>query len=330
MKKLAIITAIMLLAVTAFGQRSSREKARPETQNHKSEATARRSAERTPQTTKAQISHEVRRATTSTSKRTSNINRSQPVNTNRKPTGTVRTNNGQGKQKPTGTVRTNNGQGKQKPTGTVRTNNGQGKQKPTGTVRTNNGQGKQKPTGNVGTYNGKGNGHAENRRHYTTPNRKQVRHTHAVQTRYTPVKYKKVHHHYKVPKRVNVVWTHNMYREYRRMYPDYHYWYYPTGYRIVTVPYYNAYFHIGEVRNIYGRIHEVWYSWSTDEYYLYFGSAYPYQDFTVILEGREARRFSRHPEAYFGGRYIWATGLLSNFEGKPEMMVRRKSQIHLY
>jgi len=360
MKKIIIITAIMLLAVTAFGQRSSRERARPETQNHKSEATARRSAERTPQAKKAQTTHEVRRATTASSKRTTNMNRSQPVNTNRKPTGkartsnnkgnqkptgTVRTNNGNGRQKPTSTVRTNNGssrqkptgtvrtyqgKGNQKPTGTVRTNNGKGNQKPTGTVRTNNGNGRQKPSGKVGTYKGNGKSHAENRRQYTTPNRKPVRQAHAVHTHYTPVKYRKVHHHYKVPNRVNIVWTRNMYREYRLMYPDYRYWYYPTGYRIVTVPYYNANFHIGEVRNVYGRIHEVWYSWATDEYYLYFGSSYPYQDFTVILEGRDARRFSRHPEAYFGGRYIWVTGLVSHFEGKPEIMVRRRSQIHLY
>ena len=121
-----------------------------------------------------------------------------------------------------------------------------------------------------------------------------------------------------------------MYHDYRVMYPEFRYWNYHTGYRIITIPAYNACFHVGDVRNVYGRIHEVWYSWSTDEYYMYFGGNFPYQDFTVIISGRDARRFSRHPEAYFGGRYIWVTGLLSNLEGKPEIMVKRKSQIHLY
>ena len=114
------------------------------------------------------------------------------------------------------------------------------------------------------------------------------------------------------------------------MYPDFHYWYYPVGYRIVTVPAYRAYFHMGEVRNVYGRIHEVWYSWSTDEYFLYFGGNYPYHDFTVILSGKHARRFSRHPEMFFTGQYLWVTGLVSNFDGKPEIIVMRRSQVHLY
>jgi hypothetical protein len=189
-------------------------------------------------------------------------------------------------------------------------------------------------TGN--SYNRQGEGvkrithprHAEQRRHYVTPNRKHVRKTHAH--RYVPVRHKKVHYHYRVPKRVKVVWTPRMYREYSTIYPEFHYWYYPMGHRIVTVPAYRAYFHIGEVRNVYGRVHEVWYHWETDEYHLYFGGTYPYHDFTVILPGRQARRFHHYPEAYFEGRYIWVTGLVSTFDGKPEILVRRKHQVNLY
>jgi len=347
MKKLAVITVIMLLAVCAFGQRKQREQTRPETQNHKSEATVRRSAERSPttRTQHTQQTRQVRRDNTSTKGKSANVNRSYQANARKKQTGTVRTYQGQVKKKPAGAVGTQNGQGKKKPTGTVRTRDNQGKNKPAGTVRTRDNQGKYKPAGRVRTPEVKGKykpsptartpkgnvkGHAEHRKQYTASNRKQVRKTKAVHTHYVPVKYHKSHYKYRVPKHRNVIWTHNMYREYRKLYPDYHYWYYPTGYRISTIPYYNAYFHIGEVRNVYGRIHGVWYSWATDEYYLYFGAAYPYQNFTVILEGRDARRFSRHPEAYFGGRDIWVTGLVSTFEGKPEIMVKRNSQIHLY
>jgi hypothetical protein len=121
-----------------------------------------------------------------------------------------------------------------------------------------------------------------------------------------------------------------MYHDYRVMYPEYRYWYYPIGYRIVTIPTYNAYYHIGEVRNVYGRVHEVYYSWTTDDYHLYFGGNYPFHDFTVIISGRHARRYDRYPEMYFEGRYIWVTGLLSTFEGRPELIVKRRSQIHLY
>jgi hypothetical protein len=121
-----------------------------------------------------------------------------------------------------------------------------------------------------------------------------------------------------------------MWREYRLLYPEFRYWYYPTGYTVLNIPAYHAWGHIGEVRNVYGRVHEVYYAWSTDEYYLYFGGQYPYQDFTVILKGRHARRFSRNPEYYFRGRSLWVTGLVSIFEGKPEIMVKRSHQVHLY
>jgi len=167
-------------------------------------------------------------------------------------------------------------------------------------------------------------------RHYTPESRVRVRRDHQAYRNHSPVRHNTGHQHYRTPKRVNVYWTHNMYRDYRIMYPDFHYWYYPVGYRIVNVPAYRAYFHMGEVRNVYGRVHEVWYSWSTDEYFLYFGGSHPYQDFTVIIEGRHARRFSRHPEMFFSGRYIWVTGLVSTFDGRPEIMVKRRSQIHLY
>ena len=160
--------------------------------------------------------------------------------------------------------------------------------------------------------------------------RQRVRTDHPVVKHYSPIKNRKVHYYYRSPGHINLYWTHNMYREYRIMYPDFQTWNYPIGYSILTVPAYNAYFHMGEVRNVYGRVHEVWYSWKTDEYYMYFGAGYPYQDFTVVLPGNHARRFSMNPEMYFSGRYIWVNGLVSTFDGKPEIMVMRKSQVHLY
>ena len=174
--------------------------------------------------------------------------------------------------------------------------------------------------------------HAEKRKHYTTPNRRVVRtnHVNNHHYRYNPVRYRNVHYHYHAPKRVHVTWTNRMYRDYRIMYPEYRYWYYPVGYQIVTIPFYHAYYHVGEVRNVYGRVHEVYYSWTTDEYHLYFGGSYPYHDFTVVISGRHARRFDRYPEMFFEGRYMWVTGLLSTFNGRPELIVKRRHQIHLY
>lgn len=145
-----------------------------------------------------------------------------------------------------------------------------------------------------------------------------------------PVKFRSRVINYRAPIGPQVIWTWDMYRDYMLMYPDFHYWNFPIGYRIVTVPANRAYFHMGEVRNVYGRVHQVWYSRQTDEYYLYFGDNYPYQDFTVILAGKYARRFSRDPEWFLANRYLWVTGLVNNFNGMPEILVMRKSQVHLY
>ncbi|HEC44768.1 MAG TPA: hypothetical protein ENI20_18275 [Bacteroides sp.] len=266
MKKLSIITAILLLAVSAFSQPNSKARDRQKVQDHKSEASVRRTVhnpksdvvtKRTVQNHKSEA-YRTKAVRSNRSAQTSNSRHSSP-----------------------NTFANNNSR-----TGT--------KVNTKGVVRT---------TGQ----------HRKGNTAYHVPSR-----------------YRKVHHDYRVPGHANVTWSDRMYREYRVLYPDFHSLYYPSGYRIATIPTYRAYFHIGEVRNVYGRIHKIWYSWKTDEYYLYFGNTYPYQDFTVILPGNQARRFNRNPELYFSGRYIWVTGLVSTFNGRPEIMVMRKHQVHLY
>jgi hypothetical protein len=307
MKKIIIISATIFLAVTAFAQPGPRGTEKQRRQDHKKEAAVKRAPEKTTNR-KAQVnSHAIRE---------SHAGKSRSATTRR-------IQSGSGTQRSPEAVHGTPGNSRQKNTGKTFEKTMNHRNQPAG--RYNPSKANHKPAGDSRSVR-----HAGHRKHYTTPDRRHVRKTHAVHVNYSPVKYRKIHRHYRVPKRVNVVWTPRMYRDYRLIYPDFHYWYYPTGYRIVTVPYYHAYFHVGEVRNVYGRVDEVWYSWSTDEYYLYFGAGYPYQDFTVILDGREARRFSRHPEAYFGGRYIWVTGLISTFEGKPEILVKRRTQVHLY
>jgi hypothetical protein len=121
-----------------------------------------------------------------------------------------------------------------------------------------------------------------------------------------------------------------MYYEYCYLYPQFDYWYYPYGYRIQTVSAYDAYHFIGEVARIYGKVSEVWYERQTDEYTLYIGGPYPYQDFSVILTGKHARGFSFRPERYFRNRNITVTGLVSLWDERPEMLIRKRSQIEVY
>ncbi len=354
MKKIILITAILLLAIFVQAQRSSRERTRHEPEKQKSETTVRRSVEqksnksqqatRTRQSSTRDISYTSRSRTSpakSNAHRPSGVSRSQAhKSTYEKPwQGQVSRKNSGNQGRTSGDRspnRTHTGTYKgQKPTpnkGTTSRYNGYKSPSNNGSVRSanNSHRNNQSIRGNTGKSQHVTRTHAEHRQHYTTPNRRAVRKNHVKGYHYNPVRYRTVNYHYRVPNRVHVTWTNRMYHDYRHMYPEFRYWYYPIGYQILTVPAYHAFHHIGEVRNVYGRVHEVYYSWTTDEYHLYFGGAYPQHDFTVIIPGSHARRYDRYPDMYFEGRYMWVTGLLSTYEGRPELIVRRRSQIHLY
>ncbi len=176
-----------------------------------------------------------------------------------------------------------------------------------------------------------GQTYSEQRRVYVTPApRRIVRPTPVIQYVYRPVEYRRIHHPYIAPARVNIYWSNNMHREYVYLYPEYNLWYYPYGYRIETVSAYDASAFIGEVANIFGRVYETWHLRDTDEYYLYFGGPYPYHDFSLVLKGKDARRFSRNPERFFENRNVTVTGLVSLWEGKPEIVVKKRNQIEIY
>jgi len=170
------------------------------------------------------------------------------------------------------------------------------------------------------------------RKAFETPARKAVDRTTDVAQGYInkPVEYRRVKYPYKVPARVDIRWTLAMYKEYRVFYPEFNHWYYPLGYRIHTISAYDAGFYIGEIARVYGMVYSTWHSRATDEYYLYFGGPYPYQDFSVILPAKVARRINWRPERYFLNRHIAVTGLISRWEGKPEILLRNKTQMDIY
>ena len=154
-----------------------------------------------------------------------------------------------------------------------------------------------------------------------------------------PTRNVKVHYHYDTylnnyhvlyyPSYTNVYWTRSMYRDYSRWYPNY-YWRYHDGYRIQTISAFDAKYNLGEVALVYGRVYATWYNRETDDYLLFFGGEYPYHQFTVVLPARIARKFSWRPDRYFLGEHITVTGLITTFEGIPEIIVKNKRQLGLY
>jgi hypothetical protein len=155
---------------------------------------------------------------------------------------------------------------------------------------------------------------------------------------YPASKIKVYHHHdtylhgYHVlyfPPRVHIYWTRDMYRDYCRWYPNYH-WNYRYGYMIQTISVLDAKYNLGEVAMVYGRVCATWYNRDTDDYLLFFGGDYPNQQFTAVLPGRIARKFNWRPERYFLGQHVTVTGLITTFDGIPEIIVKNRQQVALY
>jgi len=139
-------------------------------------------------------------------------------------------------------------------------------------------------------------------------------------------------HNYNVlyyPAYTEIYWTRNMYRDYRIWYPNYH-WSYSYGYRIQTISVFDAKYNLGEVAMVYGRVCATWYNSDTDDYLLFFGGDYPYQQFTVVLPGHIARKFSWRPERFFLGEHLTITGLITTFDGIPEIIVKNRRQVGIY
>ena len=158
--------------------------------------------------------------------------------------------------------------------------------------------------------------------HYAYPTRKVSIHYH----------YNTYVNHYRVlyyPSFGHIYWTRSMYHDYRRWYPEFH-WRYNYGYMIQTISVFDAKYNLGEVAMVYGRVYASWYNSESDDYLLFFGGDFPNQEFTAVVPGHVARKFSWRPEEYFLGEHVTITGLITTFDGIPEIVVKNKTQLRLY
>ncbi len=169
-------------------------------------------------------------------------------------------------------------------------------------------------------------------REYESPRVDRDRHTPIHPYSRPPMsrEYRAQHYVYRAPVNLNIYWSPVIYHDFVRIYPMVGTWNYPMGYRIESIPAYYADDYKGQVVNVYGVINEVYYSRPTDEYFLYMGPYYPYQDFTIVMPGWLARQYSNDPEYYFNNQNLVATGLITTFEGEPEIAVKEGFQINLF
>jgi hypothetical protein len=162
--------------------------------------------------------------------------------------------------------------------------------------------------------------HANNRHYY--PAKKVKMHVHP----------RVVHNNYRVmyyPAHREVIWTSRMHRYYVDLYPGY-VWGYNTGYHIQTISAFETRYNVGEVARVYGRVYATWYNRESDDLLLFFGGEFPHQEFTMVIPGHIARRYNWRPERYFLGQHILATGLITSYDGSPEMIIKNKNQMDIY
>jgi hypothetical protein len=154
-----------------------------------------------------------------------------------------------------------------------------------------------------------------------------------------PTQRVKIHYHHNTfvnhyhvlyyPSYGEIYWNRKMYRDYHRWYPGFH-WSYGYGHRIQTISIWDDKYNLGEVAMVYGRVYASWYNEETDDYLLFFGGDFPYQQFTAVVPGHVARKYSWRPARFFLGEHVTITGLITTYDGSPEIVVKDKRQLSLY
>lgn len=134
---------------------------------------------------------------------------------------------------------------------------------------------------------------------------------------------------YRVPTYRHIVWTNDMYRNYRVWYP-YNTWNISVGTSIYSISDWDAEYYVGRVARVYGKVYETYYDYNTNSYYLYFSAPYPYHKFSVVIPGDTRYLYRTDPLRYFDNEFVEVTGLITEFNGKAEIIVHNPGQIDRY
>ena len=98
----------------------------------------------------------------------------------------------------------------------------------------------------------------------------------------------------------------------------------------VTVSWDNASNHIGRRITVYGPVVDTRYASSSRGQPTFLNIGKPYPDpgrFTVVIWGENRGNFPSPPEVYYKGRTIFVTGVVTRYEGVPEIEASDLTQI---
>ena len=91
----------------------------------------------------------------------------------------------------------------------------------------------------------------------------------------------------------------------------------------------DAHKYIGTEKTVCGTVASATYAIRTKgrPTFLNLDQPYPNQIFTVLIWGSDRNKFKNPPETFFKGKRICVTGIIEDYRGKPEIIVRGPDQI---
>lgn len=162
--------------------------------------------------------------------------------------------------------------------------------------------------------------------------RRNIRVINHYNNRYIPLsfEFRRSRYYYRQPLHIDLIWTPLLFHRFMFYYPTQNNWDMEFGSQIETIPADQAQEYAGNVRRIYGKVSEVYFSPGDENYILYIGAPFPNQDISVVVPKQIALNLTMSPKWYFEDEYVWVVGLIDLWEGKPEMIVRDEDQIRKY
>jgi micrococcal nuclease len=88
----------------------------------------------------------------------------------------------------------------------------------------------------------------------------------------------------------------------------------------------DAWRYIGKEMVVEGRVVQGTKS-RTSTVFLNFGDSYPDNCFTAVIFSSDSGSFPENPQSYYSGRTVRVTGLIKEYQGKPEIILEKAGQI---
>jgi len=107
-----------------------------------------------------------------------------------------------------------------------------------------------------------------------------------------PWEIRRSRYYYRVPYHIDLIWTPLLFHRFMYYYPTHNDWSMEFGSRIETISAYEAREFAGVVKRVYGKVAEVFYSPGDENYILYVGAPFPYQDISIVVPKHIARNLT--------------------------------------